>query len=75
MIYYYLCNLSLVNQTINRYANSINNFIAIMNRNNRRENLSVEIKTKIITLRNSTCKTFEEIAAECGCNVRSILLL
>lgn len=38
---------------------------AIMNRNN----LSVEIKSKIISMRSYTSLTFEEIAAQCGCSV------
>lgn len=38
-----------------------------------RTHLSMEIKQKIIALRNYSSKTFSEIAAECECSVSNFL--
>lgn len=36
---------------------------------NHKKNLSIEIKTKIITMRKYSTATFAEIANQCGCSV------
>ena len=40
-----------------------------------RSHLSMDIKQKIIALRNNTSLTFAEIAEQCGCSVSNIILI
>lgn len=40
-----------------------------------RRNLSLEMRNKLISLRNYSGLTWAEIAAQCGCNVSWIVLL
>lgn len=43
----------------------MNRHLYVMDRNN----LTTEMKTKIITMREYTSMNFEQIAVECGCSV------